>query len=125
MKIILAIGLGSFIGGVLRYLVSLFFQQKFPGAFPYGTLAVNIVGCFLIGVVYALAFNESISADNRLFIATGILGGFTTFSAFSFETFSLIKNGQAVTAMLYIIGSVLLGLLATYAGYILFKTGQG
>jgi CrcB protein len=86
MKIILAIGIGSFIGGILRYLLSLFIQNKFLSAFPFGTMSVNILGCFLIGLVFGLSDRGNISMEARLFLATGFLGGFTTFSAFSNET---------------------------------------
>lgn len=116
MRIILLIGLGSFIGGISRYLLSVAVHNKMPSAFPYGTLTVNIIGCFLIGL--ALGFHERSGLTNewRLFIVTGLLGGFTTFSAFSFESIDLFRNGQTGPALLYITGSILLGLTATFAG---------
>ena len=82
MKIILAIGTGSFIGGILRYLLSQFIQTKFVSTFPFGTLGVNIIGCFLIGLVFGLADRGNLTQEWRLFLATGLIGGFTTFSAF-------------------------------------------
>ena len=94
MRILLLIGTGSFIGGVLRYLLSQFIQTKFLSAFPFGTLGVNIIGCFTIGLVFALSERTNMSPEMRLFLATGICGGFTTFSAFSNETFSLMRDGQ-------------------------------
>jgi fluoride exporter len=90
MKIILAIGTGSFIGGVLRYLLSQFVQTKFLSTFPFGTLTVNIIGCFLIGLVFGLTDRGNLTQEWRLFLATGLLGGFTTFSAFSIESLSLV-----------------------------------
>ncbi|MFO7924602.1 MAG: fluoride efflux transporter CrcB [Bacteroidales bacterium] len=94
MKIILAIGTGSFIGGVLRYLLSQLVQTKFLSTFPFGTLTVNIIGCFLIGLVFGLTDRGNLTQEWRLFLATGVLGGFTTFSAFSIESLSLFRDGQ-------------------------------
>jgi len=116
VKVILAIGAGSFIGGILRYLLSQFIQTRITQAFPYGTFAVNIIGCFLIGVVFALVERGNVSQPWRLFLATGLLGGFTTFSAFSYETVSLLRDGQLLSAGAYIILSVFLGLTATFVG---------
>lgn len=121
MKIILVIGLGSFIGGICRYLLSIAIQNKFISTFPYGTLVVNIIGCFLIGVVYALSDKGNINAEWRLFLATGILGGFTTFSSFSNETVSLMRNAQFIQAFSYIGLSIIVGLAATFGGIILIK----
>ncbi|MDO9594646.1 MAG: fluoride efflux transporter CrcB [Lutibacter sp.] len=121
MRILLLIGTGSFIGGVLRYALSQFVQTKFLSAFPFGTFAVNIIGCFAIGMVFALSEKTNMSPEMRLFLATGICGGFTTFSAFSNETFSLMRNGQLFYASAYITSSVLFGLLATFIGYSLLK----
>lgn len=121
MRILLLIGTGSFIGGILRYSLSQFIQTKFLSAFPFGTLGVNILGCFAIGLVFALSERTNMSPEMRLFLATGICGGFTTFSAFSNETFSLMRDGQLLYASAYITSSVLFGLLATFFGYSLLK----
>ena len=121
MKILLLIGTGSFIGGVLRYSISQFVQTKFLSAFPFGTFAVNIIGCFAIGMVFALSEKTNMSPEMRLFLATGICGGFTTFSAFSNETYSLMRDGQLFYASAYITSSVLFGLFATFIGYSLLK----
>ena len=121
MKLILAVGTGSFIGGICRYLLSQWIQTKAVSAFPFGTFTVNIAGCFLIGVVFALGEKEIITAEWRLFFATGIIGGFTTFSAFSNETFGLLRNGQLWIALIYSMASVVMGVCATYGGYSLFK----
>ncbi len=117
MKILLAIGAGSFIGGVCRFLLSQFIHAKFPSSFPFGTFAVNIIGCLLIGGVYDLFLKNSLSNDWKLFLATGILGGFTTFSAFSFETVELLKNGKLSYAVMYVCASVVVGLTATFIGW--------
>lgn len=116
MRVVLLIGLGSFIGGVSRYLLSQLIQNKALAAFPYGTLTVNIIGCFLIGIVFGLNERSGLSDEWRLFLATGLLGGFTTFSAFSYESISLIRDGQSGSALIYIGCSIVLGLLATYGG---------
>lgn len=121
MRIILLIGTGSFIGGILRYTISQIIQTKFLSAFPFGTLGVNVLGCFAIGLVFALSEKTNMSPEMRMFLATGICGGFTTFSAFSNETFSLMRDGQLLYASAYITSSVLFGLFATFIGYSLFK----
>lgn len=121
MKILLAIGMGSFIGGISRYLMTLFIQNKFLSAFPYGTFVVNITGCFLIGIVYALSEKGNINAEWRIFLATGILGGFTTFSSFSNESVSMLRDGQYWHAFAYVGFSVIVGLAATFAGISIIK----
>ena len=121
MKIVLLVGLGSFIGGISRYLVTLFVQNKFLSSFPYGTLAVNIIGCFLIGVIYGFSDRGSMNPEWRIFLATGIMGGFTTFSSFSNETVSMLRDAQYGFAMLYVSSSVVIGLLATLGGIFLIK----
>ena len=121
MKIILAVGLGSFIGGISRYLISLLIQNKFLSTFPYGTLSVNVLGCFLIGVIYALSDKGNISPAWRLFLATGMMGGFTTFSSFSNETVSMLRDAEYVQAFSYVAYSVILGFAATFGGISLIK----
>jgi len=121
MKIILAIGAGSFIGGVCRYLLSLWIHAKMASQFPLGTLTVNIIGCFFIGIVIGFFDKGLVSHEWKLFLATGVLGGFTTFSAFSIETLTLFREGNSSYALLYILASVLLGLLATYVAYLMVK----
>ena len=121
MRILLLIGLGSFLGGVSRYLLTILIQNKFLTSIPYGTLAVNIIGCFLIGIVYGLAEKMNINREWQLFLATGILGGFTTFSSFSYETISLFREQQYGYALLNISISIFLGLAATVVGIIIAK----
>ncbi len=121
MKLIIAVGLGSCIGGILRYLLSIFIQNKFLSSFPYGTLCVNLLGCFIIGILFGLSEKGSIALPWRLFFITGCLGGFTTFSSFSIESIVLLRNGQLLQAFTYIITSVGMGLLATFAGLSLIK----
>jgi fluoride exporter len=121
MRFLLIIGTGGFIGTVLRYSLSQFIQTRVFSTFPFGTLAVNLIGCFVIGFVFALSERSNMSSEWRLFLATGICGGFTTFSAFTNETFGLMRDGQFWYASAYISASVLLGLLATFIGYSLLK----
>jgi len=121
MKLILIVGMGSFIGGVFRYLLSLLVQSKTTSPFPLHTLIVNLIGCFFIGFVIGFSDNGHIPHEWKLFLATGLLGGFTTFSAFSSETFILFKEGHTGYALLYILASVLLGLMATYIAYLMTK----
>ena len=121
MKILFIIGLGSFIGGICRYLLTLFVISKWSGTFPLGTLIVNVVGCFLIGILLGINQKMNLSTEMKLFFATGLLGGFTTFSAFSVEAVTLIRNGNAGQAFLYIACSMVLGLSATFLGYLFGK----
>lgn len=121
MKTILAIGTGSFIGGILRYLLYSRIHLKFPSTFPLGTMLVNLVGCLFIGLFIGLIEKGNINQEWRFFLATGLCGGFTTFSAFSIETLGLLKTGQTVYALVYVGASVLLGLLLTWFGFIVVK----
>lgn len=122
MKYLLLVGAGSFIGGIIRFLLSEWIQTKSLSSFPYGTLSVNLIGCFAIGVVYAFFEKELMSMEWRLFLATGVLGGFTTFSAFSMETFSLIRNGSVLHALIYVGVSIIIGILATVIGFSIIKS---
>jgi CrcB protein len=121
MRLVLLVGAGSFIGGVIRYMLSTLVHARILTTYPLGTMTVNILGSFLIGLVFGLSERGNISMEWRLFLATGILGGFTTFSAFSNETVGLIREGQFWVAGSYVTGSVLLGILATFTGIILVK----
>ena len=116
---VLLVGAGGFLGSVLRYLVS-GAAQSFAGspAFPYGTLAVNVVGCFAIGFLSELAETRgAFGADTRIFLVTGILGGFTTFSAFGNETMNLLRDGEFLLGGLNVGLQVGLGLIAVWGGY--------
>jgi CrcB protein len=116
------VGIGSFLGGGLRYLISVFFNQKINPDFPYATLAVNLLGCLLIGVFYSLFEKSLINNDWKLFLTTGLCGGFTTFSAFSMESLQLFKQGNLFAMLMYIIISIVLGIALTYAGYLIAKS---
>lgn len=120
MKILLLIGAGSFIGGVFRHLISVPINRQMQHFAP-GTLLVNIFGCLFIGFLVGLLEKEALSSSWSPFLITGVLGGFTTFSAFSLETIHLIKEGLIFNALLYVGLSVILGLAATAAGFFLIK----
>jgi CrcB protein len=122
MKIILLVGTGGFVGSISRYLVSQLMQKTFETTFPLGTLVVNIVGSFLIGIIYALSEqSEILSAEWRVFLAVGFCGGFTTFSSFAYENFAMANIQQFLFSALYIGLSLILGLLAVYLGVQLMK----
>lgn len=119
---LLFIGIGSFIGGVCRYLLQQFVQNNYPSSFPYGTLIVNIIGCFIIGIVYELSGRGNLlSPEVRLFLATGICGGFTTFSSFAYENVSMVLEGEFLYALLYILLSVVIGFGAVHGGILFIK----
>ncbi len=121
LKTITLVGIGGAIGSILRYFASAGIQNKFLSSFPFGTLCINISGCFLIGIIYAFAEKNDISPEWRFFLATGICGGYTTFSTFSLESLSLIRNGEILYATLYITLSVMLGVLATFLPIIVLE----
>lgn len=113
----LLVALGGAIGSVLRYYVGQWALRLMGPAFPWGTLAVNVVGCFVIGVfaeLIARKFNAS--PELRLLLITGFLGGFTTFSAFSLDAIYLFERGEAVAGGIYIAASVGLSMAAVIAG---------
>ncbi len=117
------IGAGGFIGSVSRYVVSKFIDRFAISSFPFGTLAVNIAGCFLIGLIYGLTEKGFLlNSGLRLFLVVGICGGFTTFSTFAHENIMLMKNSAFLYTAFYISMSVFFGMLAAYAGNLLVKT---
>jgi CrcB protein len=113
---------GGGIGAALRYWLSGVIPRYAGTDFPYGILTVNILGCFLIGfVMTALEDRFIITPALRIFLTIGILGGFTTFSTFSYETISMLKDTEMMKAALYVTGTVLMCLAGTYAGSTLGK----
>lgn len=122
MKEVAAIAVGGAFGSVLRYGLSSWVYALAGRGFPYGTLAVNVVGCLLMGFLFVL-FVDRLS-DNvvwRAGLLIGVLGGFTTFSSFSIETFNLIEQGDWFKAMGNVFGSVLLCLIATWLGALIAR----
>ena len=122
IRILLIIGTGSFLGGILRFLASRFFQNTIISAFPWGTFLVNIIGCFLIGLFYGLSEKGNIaSAELRMFLTVGFCGGFTTFSTFANENVALMRDGEFFYVALYAGLSVFVGILFTYFGNLITK----
>ena len=118
MQNILLVGLGGFLGSIARYKLSgLVLHMTTQGLFPYGTFTVNILGCLVVGVLAGAVERYNVfTSDARLFIFTGVLGGFTTFSAFGLETMQLIRRGDLGTTALYAGGSMVLGITAVWLG---------
>jgi fluoride exporter len=101
---LLLVALGGALGSVMRYLTALLAARWLGGDFPWGTLAVNIVGSFLIGVINELGSDAlRVSPESRLFLATGVMGGLTTYSAFSYETARLMERQAWSTAWIYVV----------------------
>jgi CrcB protein len=122
MKNIILVGIGGMGGSIARYLTATYFTKLIPSAFPYGTFAVNIIGCLVIGVIFGLAGRFSwFTSDWRIFLATGFCGGYTTFSSFAIENVQLIQQSNYFTFALYSVGSFALGLLAVFIGLSLVK----
>jgi CrcB protein len=118
MTNILLVGLGGFIGSILRYLLSGYVQQSTKSVdFPFGTLAVNVIGCFVIGFLAQLAEGRGMfTSGTRAFVFIGILGGFTTFSSFGNETLNLVRASQMFNALANIGANVIIGLIAVWLG---------
>lgn len=121
-RILFIVGLGGAIGSILRYLAYVYLSKLVAQAFPFGTFVVNIFGCLAIGVVFGLSERfKWLSPEWRLFLATGICGGFTTFSAFAYENIKLLQNGNYTTFFIYSLLSFVFGLLAVLVGMSLTK----
>ncbi len=117
IKNILLVGLGGGLGSMARYLFQRWAYSVYPHHFPWGTLGVNIIGCFLIGILWGTSFKTFESNESwKLFLMVGLCGGFTTFSAFTLEGIGLIREQRLALFFSYVAVSVVLGLLATYIG---------
>ena len=115
----LMVGIGGFLGSVLRFWLGSFIGGRLGARFPYGTFVVNVTGSFLIGMVLAvLATKAHWSPNWRYLIPIGFIGGYTTFSAFEYETLQLFQDGQLLTAMLNITLSVIVGFVAVWVGVV-------
>ena len=122
---IILVGIGGFIGSVFRFLLSGFVHRLVPlSEFPFGTLAVNVLGCLLIGLLNGLAeTRQIIGPELRLLLMIGMLGGFTTFSAFGYETFALIRDAEVFRATGNVFLQVFFGLVAVWMGDMLGRIG--
>ncbi|ABS60376.1 fluoride efflux transporter CrcB [Fervidobacterium nodosum] len=117
---IIAVGVGGFIGSVLRYIISLKMNQIFSQTLiPPGTLLVNVFGSLFLGFIMQLSFRANINPNLRLFLTTGIMGGLTTFSTLSYETITLLTNGYYISSLLNIVLNLILGLSAAFFGMVI------
>ena len=117
---LLLIGVGGALGSMARYLLSTLVYRLVPSLFPFGTFVVNVVGCVLFGIIVGLAEQRFVlSPDARAFLLIGVLGGFTTFSTFAFESFELLRDGQFLSAILNVAGQVVAGIVGLWAGFVI------
>jgi CrcB protein len=122
LRTLLIVGSGGFIGSVMRYLVQFFVEKGATTTFPWGTFIANVAGSFIIGVVFALAEKGNLmSSELRLFFAVGICGGFTTFSSFAYNNFTMIKEHSFGQLLWNVGGSLFFGILAIYIGVLVVK----
>ena len=116
------IGLGGALGSIARYLFSSFVLRLSGSLFPVGTFAVNLVGCLMFGAIVGAAQHRFVlTPEKSAFLLVGVLGGFTTFSSFAYESFALAQDGQFSAAALNIVGQVMAGLVGLWAGYVITK----
>jgi CrcB protein len=124
IKNILVIGLSGGIGSIARFLCQKWFMNYYPQSFPWGTFLVNVVGCFLIGLFWAATLRPFAGHETwKLLLLTGFCGGFTTFSSFTLDGLNLLRDQKTGLFFLYTAGSVIFGLLATFAGIKLIRPG--
>jgi len=117
MDKLLYVGVGGFIGASLRYLTTLLSVRVCGESFPYGTLAVNVIGCFLIGLIMELSLTVwNISEELKVFLVIGVLGGLTTFSTFGYETMEMFSKGRMITGLLNVVLNVFLCLASVGLG---------
>ena len=122
LKSLLFVGLGGSIGSIFRYLTSIYIAKYFPTKFPLATFWVNILGCFLIGLLFGyFEKNTMVNSDMKLLFVTGFCGGYTTFSTFGHENISLFQSNNSLLAFAYIGASLIFGLLAVWLGLFLAK----
>ena len=119
---LLIVGTGGFIGSVLRFVTTRFVQGSFTSTFPWGTLAVNVIGSLVIGFLYGLTLRDDMMNRSwQFFLVTGVCGGYTTFSAFAVENLSMFNQRMIGSAVLYISVTIGAGLLAVFLGAIIGK----
>jgi CrcB protein len=118
VRVVFSVGAGAALGGISRYLLAAFIQQRSGPDFPVGTLVINITGSFLLGLIMRFALQSGIvSAETRALLTTGFCGGYTTFSTFSYETALMLDDGEYARAALYVGASVFVALLGTFLGF--------
>jgi CrcB protein len=116
MNNLLFVFIGGGLGSVSRYALGLFISDKFKSLFPWGTLSINVLACFILGITTAWIASKGDNTTLRLLTGVGFCGGFSTFSTFTAETMNLLSRGQTASALLYIAGSIALCMLAFSAG---------
>ena len=122
IKNIILVGLGGFGGSVLRYLTYLLIDKRFISTFPYSTLAVNVLGSFILGFIFGISLKSTaISQELRLFLAVGFCGSYTTFSAFSYDNLGLFQQKEISLAMLYVFISLAAGFGLVFVGFLIGK----
>ena len=112
------VGIGGFAGAIARYALGSYIGSRFGVRFPYGTFVINVSGSFLIGLVMVLLSRTTASQYWRYLIPIGLIGGFTTFSTFEYETLRAIQDGQPMTGLLNVVLSLVLGFVAVWAGWV-------
>lgn len=120
---LVAVSLGAIAGALSRYYLTLWFLQRFGIAFPYGTFVINISGCFVMGFFFTLAAERilTISTEIKLLVATGFLGSYTTFSTYGLDTVTLMSAQRFTLALIYWLGSAILGILSVQLGVVLAR----
>jgi len=122
---VLLVGLGGFLGANARFWLSAWIQNRIQGAFPWGTLLINVSGSLVMGLFMGFMLARDWSTNWRLFFAVGILGGYTTFSAFSYESIKLMSDGNFGGAFGYITASVILSVTAAFLGLVVVRVLSG
>jgi CrcB protein len=112
---------GAAVGGLLRYILSTAILQRYSGRFPMGTFLVNISGCFLIGIMMTLLTERNADPRWRFLLVVGVLGGYTTFSSFGWETYQAVREGYPLMGLFYAVSSVAAGYLAVWCGAVLAR----
>ena len=122
MTRILLVGLGGFVGTLGRYWLSGLIARRYGETFPFGTLAVNALGCFVIGFLFYFFYDRALTTPtSRTVVFIGLLGGFTTFSSYGLQTFTLLRDGEVLLALANVAASNVLCLVLVWLGYVLAK----
>ena len=123
---VIVVGVGGFLGATARYGLSGLVHRKVDTYFPVGTMVVNVTGCLVIGVLMSLIEDRQLfSLNTRLFLTSGLLGGFTTFSSFGYETIELFRAGSTRLAILNVMGNTIISLVAVFAGWSATRAAVG